>query len=154
MENFSNEWGKKPREMYYFRQRFKNRVFANLQSFFASECDRNGITKKDIALRLRKDPSQITRWLSSPSNLTIDTLSDLLFAMEAEANPPEIVSLRDRRQSNYMNPLMSKILNDGRVQTEQSSLAFVTKTTGTTQLIAIPERTVSVQTSQLAEARP
>ncbi len=93
----SNTWTKKPREMYYFRQRFKNRSFNRLAAFFAQEAEQRGITKRVIADRLGKDPAQITRWLTNgPGNLTMDTLSDLLFAMEAEAEPPVIIRLADR----------------------------------------------------------
>jgi hypothetical protein len=40
----------------------------------------SGVTKAELAKALRKEPSQITRWLGSAGNLTIDSLSDLLFA--------------------------------------------------------------------------
>lgn len=38
------------------------------------------MSKADLARSLGKEPSQITRWLGSTGNLTLDTLSDLLFA--------------------------------------------------------------------------
>jgi ribosome-binding protein aMBF1 (putative translation factor) len=52
-----------------------------------------GLSKAEIAKRLKKRPEQITRWLSSPCNLELDTLSDLALALEmrvqVELNPIE-----------------------------------------------------------------
>ena len=110
MVDTSNTWNKLPREMYYFRQRFRNRVFNKLAGHFAREAEENGITKRVIAERLGKDPAQITRWLAGPGNLTMDTISDLLFAMEAEADPPRIVRWEERAAPNYMDPLVAEII--------------------------------------------
>lgn len=41
----------------------------------------SGLTKVEVASRLGKKPEQITRWLGSANNLTIDTISSLLFAI-------------------------------------------------------------------------
>jgi hypothetical protein len=132
MENTSSTWNKKPREMFYFRQRFRNRVFNRLAAFFAKEAEERGITKKVIAARLGKDPSQITRWLSGPANLTMDSISDILFAMEAEAEPPEIRRLADQPRPNYIDPLIAEIIGAPRIQkppktsvTESSNAMFV-----------------------------
>lgn len=107
-----DSWTGKPREIFYFRQRFKNRVFNRLAEFFAQEAAERGVTKKTIAERLGKDPAQITRWLSGPGNLTMDTLSDLLFAMGAEPEPPQIVRFAERPAPNYMDPLIAKIMGE------------------------------------------
>ena len=131
MENTSNNWDKMPREMYYYRQRFKNAVFSRLQKFFVDEAERTGITKKDIATRLRRDPAQITRWLSNPSNLTIETLSDLLFAMEAEPAPPVFIKLAEQRPSNYMNPLIAKIMGGNMPPPPPSAVTVITRSSGT-----------------------
>jgi Helix-turn-helix len=72
------------RKLFYFRQRYKNRVFQSVVAFFANQARENGLTKKDVAERLGKDPAQITRWFSGPGNWTLDTVSDLLLAMDAE----------------------------------------------------------------------
>jgi transcriptional regulator with XRE-family HTH domain len=98
---------KSARDVYYYRRRLKNRIFARLAAFFAEEAKRTGLTKKDLAERLNKDPAQITRWLSGPSNLTLDTLSDLLLAMDAEADPPQLVRFSERVTPNYVHPLIA-----------------------------------------------
>jgi transcriptional regulator with XRE-family HTH domain len=43
-----------------------------------------GLTKATLARRLGKAPEQITRWLASPGNLRLDTVSDILLAMRHE----------------------------------------------------------------------
>ncbi len=138
MENISNNWDKLPREMYYYRQRFKNAVFSRLQKFFVDEAERTGITKKDIATRLRRDPAQISRWLSNPSNLTIETLSDLLFAMEAEPAPPIFIKLAERRPSNYMNPLIAKIMGVNIPPPQPSVVVVTSRPSANTVPIPVP----------------
>jgi transcriptional regulator with XRE-family HTH domain len=101
---------KRLRDIHYFRQRFRNRVFGRLAAFFAEEAERSGVTRKDIASRLGRDPSQITRWLSQPSNLTIETISDLLLALDAEPEPPEIVRFSERVAPNYAHPLIARVM--------------------------------------------
>ena len=126
MENMSNSWSKLPREMHYYRQRLKNRVFNTLVSFFEREARLNGITKKDVAARLDRDPAQITRWLSSPGNLTLESISDILFALEAEAEPPEIVKLKDRRNANYMHPLVASIISEAQAEAKVPDALTIT----------------------------
>lgn len=98
------------REIFYYRQRSKNRLFEALVEFFEEEADRRGVSKKDIAERLRRDPAQITRWLTTPSNLTLDTISDLLLSMDAEMDY-SVVRFADRPSPNEMHPLVSRAIN-------------------------------------------
>lgn len=72
------------RDIFYFRQRQKNKVYQAVIAFFAKKAEEHGITKKDLAIRFDRDPAQITRWFSGPGNWTLDTISDLLLAMDAE----------------------------------------------------------------------
>src|ERR1700738_617125 len=95
MANTSKLNPMKRRDVAYYRQRQKNRVFTALVEFFAQEAERRGVTKKQLAESLSKDPSQITRWLSAPSNFEIDTLSDILLALDAEMDH-RIVRFSDR----------------------------------------------------------
>lgn len=83
------------RDLAYYRQRQRNRVFTALAKFFAEEAAAGKITKKELATKLAKDPSQITRLLSAPSNLELDTISDYLLAMGAEMDH-SIVRFVDR----------------------------------------------------------
>jgi transcriptional regulator with XRE-family HTH domain len=94
------------REIFYYRQRMKNRVFAELASFFANEAAAHQLTKREIAYRLQCDPALITRWLSAPGNVTLETISDLLLALNAEMDT-NIVRFADRAKPNYVHPLIA-----------------------------------------------
>jgi hypothetical protein len=109
MANTSKLDPMKRRDVAYYRQRQKNHVFTALVAFFAEEAERRGVTKKQLAEALSKEPSQITRWLSAPSNFELDTLSDLLLALGAEMDH-RIVRFTERAQPNYAHPLIAKYL--------------------------------------------
>jgi hypothetical protein len=101
------------RDIFYFRQRQRNRVFSKLAAFFANEAHHNGLTKKHIASVLKRDPSQITRWLSEPNNLTLDTISDILLALGSEMDYT-IVKFNDRPKSNIIHPLIADVMRSER----------------------------------------
>ena len=112
MKSSTNIDPKPLRDIAYYQQRYRNRVFAKVVSFVSEQATKHQLTQKDIATKIRKDPAVLSRILGSPSNLTLDTISDVLLAFEAEAEPPEIVLFEDRRPANYMHPLMAKALDD------------------------------------------
>jgi hypothetical protein len=60
----------------YFRARLKHRVY----SLVLKEFKKSGLTQADLARRLGKEPAQVCRMLSGPGNLTLDSVSDLLFS--------------------------------------------------------------------------
>jgi hypothetical protein len=61
----------------YFQARNRSRVYeAVLQEFLRSD-----LTKAVLARRAGKRPEQINRLLGAPGNWTLDTVSDLLFAI-------------------------------------------------------------------------
>lgn len=100
MENISEI--KKPprRDLVYFRQNQRNEVFQSVVAHFAKVAGEDGLTKKELAEMLGKDPAQITRWFSGPKNWELDTISDLLLAMKARM-VHTIVPLSDHvEQSN------------------------------------------------------
>jgi hypothetical protein len=97
------------RDIFYYRQRTKNRLFEALTAFFAEEVERRKISKKDIAECLRRDPASITRWLTTPSNLTLDTISDLLLSLGAEMDYT-VAKFNERSIPNEMHPLIARII--------------------------------------------
>jgi hypothetical protein len=96
------------RDIFYYRQRMKNRVFTELASFFATEAAQNHLTKREIANRLQCDPSLVTRWLSAPGNVTLETISDLLLALDAEMDV-KAVRFKDRTKPNYAHSLIVEL---------------------------------------------
>ena len=106
----------------YFRERLRNRVHDAVLSFFLAQSKDTGISKALVAKRLGKRPEQITRYLASPGNWTLDTVSDLLLALNAE---PEIsVSPLDTlRPSNHAHDLTAASFsaNTGWVQAGSSA---------------------------------
>jgi hypothetical protein len=66
---------------------------------FLEASEEGGLTKAIVAKRLRKGPEQITRWLGAPGNWTLNTVSDLLLAMNCEVDIA-IVQLQNRPAAN------------------------------------------------------
>ncbi|SRR6266446_4012060 len=61
----------------YLQTRNRMRLFTAVQQEF----ERSGITQSDLAARMGKGSDRVCRLLSAPGNWTLDTVSDLLFAM-------------------------------------------------------------------------
>ncbi len=57
----------------YFRARLKQRIY----SLAIKEFKKSGLSQADLARRLGKEPAQVSRLLSGPGNLTLETVSDL-----------------------------------------------------------------------------
>ncbi len=68
-----------PATLAYMRQRNRGRVY----SAVIDEFEKSGISQADLAGRLHKGTDQISRWLGSPGNWTLDTVSDLFFAISS-----------------------------------------------------------------------
>lgn len=71
----------------YFQARLRNRLFNFILDKFVEE-QKNGLTKAALARRIGKSPEIINRLLGAPSNLTLDTVSDLLLGIIAEELTP------------------------------------------------------------------
>jgi hypothetical protein len=110
MENTSKEArAVSRRERAYYRRRQQNRVYGALANYFAEEAAAGRISKGKLAELLGKDRAQITRWLSEPSNLELDTISDILLAMGAEMDH-RVVRFSDRAKQNYVHPIITTIV--------------------------------------------
>ncbi len=72
------------RDIRFSRRLLRNQVYSELLGLFAKKAKSENLTKSRIAIILDRDPSQITRWFAEPSNLELDTISDLLVAMGGE----------------------------------------------------------------------
>jgi Helix-turn-helix len=84
----------------YFQQRLRNRFFEFILNRFVEQ-QKHGLTKAKLARRIGKTPDIVNRWLSAPSNLTLDTASDLLLGIKAEELEMGASSLLNRMPVNY-----------------------------------------------------
>lgn len=84
----------------YVEARNKNRINSDLLDLF----DESGISKADLARMLHRKPEQVTRWLGSPGNLTVDTISDLTFALTGNFIKIDMLDELSKSRSNHQNP--------------------------------------------------
>jgi transcriptional regulator with XRE-family HTH domain len=61
----------------YFRARLKQRIY----NLLIGEFKRSKLSQADLSRRLDMEPAQLSRILSGPGNLTLETVSDVLFAI-------------------------------------------------------------------------
>lgn len=85
----------------YLRSSFLNRLHQSVLSVFVDLEQKKQISKAELARRLDKDPSLITRWLSGPGNWELGTVSDLLAGMGYE---PDIRVVKLGAPSAQQNP--------------------------------------------------
>lgn len=86
----------------YFQTRLRNRMFNFILNKFLEE-SKNGLTKAILARRVGKTPDVINRMLGAPSNLTLDTISDLLLGITAEELKLISESPINQAPTNYLH---------------------------------------------------
>ena len=84
----------------YFRGRNKHRLY----NLVIREFKKSGLSQADLARRLGKTPDVVCRWLAGPTNWTIDTVSDLLFAISGAEAKYEISYPLDLPAQNDSRP--------------------------------------------------
>jgi hypothetical protein len=136
------------REIFYYRRRFLNRVHEALTTFFEEECERRDWTRQDVAERIDRDPAQISRWLSAPSNLTLESISDLLLSVDAEMDV-NIARFGERKTPNYMHPLIAGVLR--RKNSTRTTVSFADRPTTDTSSPSHSEYTVQVRVLENAQ---
>ena len=70
-------------------QKVARRMRAAIQ--IADAMEKHGITKKQLADKMGRRPSEITKWLSGDHNFTLDTLTDLSFYLKEKITGENIV---------------------------------------------------------------
>ncbi|MGD0671161.1 MAG: helix-turn-helix transcriptional regulator [Candidatus Binatus sp.] len=76
-----------------YRRRLQNRVQRLLRKAFRDEQKRTGLTQKEFAERIDKDKSKVNQWLSIASNLTLETISDLLLGLGVDLDELSVTRL-------------------------------------------------------------
>lgn len=89
----------------YLRSSFINRLHEAVLATFIELEKRKEISKSELARRLNKDPSQITRWLSGPGNWELETVSDMLAGMGCE---PEVRVVRIQKVHHEADTILGK----------------------------------------------
>lgn len=121
----------------YFQERLRNRLYDLIIREFQKRSEA-GLTKKTLAGRLQKRPEQITRWLSTPGNLTLDTVSDLLLGICGGEPEIGVSVLSHQTPRNLQQPdwLLAHSPHNQIAGMKTSGAAFINyKTTGEVQTI-------------------
>lgn len=96
----------------YFAQRLLNRVHQELLTLIRRmEANDSEFSKRKLAKRLDKKPEQLSRWLSYPSNMTLETVSDLFIGMCCELElTVKFISSEPKEQfaKNYENVIIGE----------------------------------------------
>jgi hypothetical protein len=87
----------------YFRARLRRKVHGMILKRFSELSENDVALRALLADRLGIHRSQVTRWLASPSNLTLDTLSDLMLGMNREIELSD-VEVANGSRGNYSHP--------------------------------------------------
>lgn len=79
----------------YYRRRLQNRIHRLILSAFRERQKKTGLNQKQLAERIDKDRAEINRWLGIPSNLTLETISDLLLGLGVDLDDPSVTPIAD-----------------------------------------------------------
>lgn len=131
----------------YFQQRQRNRLYETVVHAIEDAADRTGIRKKDIAEKAGVSPPQLSRWLAGPANWTIDSISDVLYAlgMELKFEPKSFSEIAKGNRSHDFNQLHNEDIKPS--STTTSLKVHVTFPSPITQSTAsvVQSKVVSVQ---------
>jgi plasmid maintenance system antidote protein VapI len=101
-----------PYEFALFAETNRNRVYDKVMEALERAATESAVTQAQIAKTIGRKPSQVSAWLSGPSNWTLDTVSNLLRAINASMDYA-VVFDSDRIQSNLKHPALIEPVNTG-----------------------------------------
>lgn len=89
----------------YLNERFRNRLYDLIVGEFMRHAAKNPkFTQAALARRLRSRPEVVNRWLSSPGNWTLDTVSSLVAGISGAELGLSVESFADRAARNDIGP--------------------------------------------------
>ena len=98
---------------HYNRRRMHWIVWRVLNEFFDRQTKSDGLTVEIMAERLEKSVRSVKARMSYPGNMTIETLSDLVWAMGGEfAEGLAIRRFQDRPKGKILHPLLASLLEE------------------------------------------
>jgi transcriptional regulator with XRE-family HTH domain len=65
----------------YFRERFRDKLHSAILEAFLTRAQEKNLKQQDLAARIHRTKGQISRWFNTPSNLTLDSISDLMVGL-------------------------------------------------------------------------
>ena len=92
----------------YFRHHLRNMVYGDIIGAFAKAAEEDGVTRASICDRNGMDRSQLTRLLSAPSNMQLDTISTFLLGIGATLET-NVIFEKERVPSNYTHWLLDAL---------------------------------------------
>lgn len=113
------------------RARNKNKA----HSFLLDAFKESDLSKTEVAKMLGKKPEQITRWLGGPGNLTLDTLSDLIFVLKGQTFTLQAEDEFARGKSNRRQPEWLRIIDVPEHKTSSSEFRSGQTRSGTSQYV-------------------
>ncbi len=121
----------------YFEARLQDRIYNLIVSEFLRKEANGEMTRADLAYRIHKDPAQISRYLASPGNWTLETISRLLLGVAAAELDLGFKSLGRSATSTPSISMQSKNSDGSPVNDNGSPLARAT------QIKAVPSMSIS-----------
>lgn len=113
-------------QLAYFRARLSSRIYdLVIKKYLAAE-KAGRLNRAVLARRIGRKPEQITRWLRTPGNWTLNTFSDLMLAMGSEPGLSDS-PLLNRPARNFQAFNWLEVLRTGRTTPEPADIAHILK---------------------------
>jgi hypothetical protein len=100
----------RPRTIGYFEGRLTGLLHQALLALLRVMEQKDGFSKRHFATRIGKKPEQITRWFSSPNNLTLGTISALFLGAGYEIRGFVVTDLATGNTEHFPAVSVSKTL--------------------------------------------
>jgi hypothetical protein len=115
-------------KLVYLQERLRGRFFDFLIERF-EEAKERGLNQAKLARRIRKSPEVINRWLGAPSNLTLESISDLFAGISAEEPEFSSSSLLGRaaKNSSHLDDVPAMARNSDPPKQEKGASALQQK---------------------------